>query len=120
MELYDDALEITRSLEQKYPLNLRDPCVYVSQAEEYAGFLMKEQRYSQALTVIDDGLTRENNNKRLLDMAINASSAIPDYQKGINYSKSALIFYPQNKNFKLKLSSLLGQNKQVRKYVNCY
>ncbi|MDP5106956.1 MAG: tetratricopeptide repeat protein [Polaribacter sp.] len=117
MELFDDALEITRSLEQKYPLSLKYPAVYVSQVEEYAGFLMKEQRYSQALTIIDDGLTRENNNKRLLDMAVNASSAIPDYQKGINYSKSALSFYPQNKNFKLKLSSLLGQNKQYDEAV---
>ncbi|SDS14237.1 outer membrane protein, YaiO family [Polaribacter sp. KT25b] len=112
MELYDDALDITRSLEQKYPLNLRYPAVYVQQVEEYASFLLKEQRNSQALEVIDDGLTRENNNKRLLDMAINASSAIPDFERGINYSKSALSFYPQNKNFKLKLSGLLAQNKE--------
>jgi YaiO family outer membrane protein len=112
MGLFDDALDITRSLEQKYPLNLRYPSVYVQQVEEYASFLLKEQRNSQALQIIDDGLTRENNNKRLLDMAINASSAIPDFERGINYGKSALSFYPQNKNFKLKLSSLLAQDKQ--------
>jgi tetratricopeptide (TPR) repeat protein len=117
MQLYDDALDITRSLEQKYPLNLRYPTVYVQQVEEYATFLIKEQRNSQALVVIDDGLTRENNNKRLLDMAINASSAIPDFERGINYSKSALSFYPKNKNFKLKLSSLLAQDKQYDEAV---
>jgi tetratricopeptide (TPR) repeat protein len=112
MGLYDDALDITRNLEQKYPLSLRYPSVYVSQVEAYATFLMKEQRYSKVLPIIEDGLTRENNNKRLLDMAINASSAIPDFQKGINYSLSALSFYPKNKNFKLKLTDLYTQNKQ--------
>jgi len=111
MGLYDDALDITRSLEQKNPLSLKYPIVYVEQVEAYANFLMKEQRYSQVLPIIDDGLTRENNNKRLLDLAINASSAIPDYEKGINYSKSALSFYPKNKNFKLKLTDLYTKNK---------
>ena len=115
MGLYDDALDITRSLEQKFPLNVRYPSVYVSQVEAYATFLMKEQRYSKVLPVIEDGLTRENNNKRLLDMAINASSAIPDYPKGINYSLSALSFYPKNKNFKLKLTNLYTQNKEYDK-----
>lgn len=111
MELYDDALEITRSLEQKYPLSLKYPIVYVQQIEAYATYLMKEQRYSQVIPVIEDGLTRENNNKRLLDMAINASSAMKDYEKGIAFSKSALSFYPENKNFKLKLTDLYTKNK---------
>jgi tetratricopeptide (TPR) repeat protein len=112
MELYADALDITRSLEQKYPLSLKYPIVYVEQIEAYATFLMKEERYGQVLPVVDDGLTRENNNKRLLDMAINASSAMKDYQKGVNYSKSALSFYPKNKNFKLKLTDLYTKNKE--------
>jgi tetratricopeptide (TPR) repeat protein len=112
MELFEDALDITRSLEQKYPLNLKYPTVYVQQIEAFASFLMKEERYGQVLPVIDDGLTRENNNQRLLDMAINASSAIKDYEKAVNYAKSAISFYPNNKNFKLKLSNALGQNKQ--------
>ena len=112
MELFDDALEITRSLEQNYPLNQRYPTLYVSQIEAYATYLMREQRYRAVLPLVEDGLTRENNNKRLLDIAINASSAIPDYQKGINYGKSALSFYPNNKNFKLKLANLYSQNKQ--------
>lgn len=115
MELFDDALNITRDLEQKYPLSLKYPSVYVSQVEAYATFLMKEQRYRKVLPVLEDGLTRENNNKRLLDMAINASSAIPDYPKGINYSLSALSFYPKNKNFKLKLTDLYTQNKEFDK-----
>jgi len=112
MELFDDALEITRSLEQNYPLNQRYPTLYVSQIEAYATYLMKEQRYKAVLPIVEDGLTRENNNKRLLDIAINASSAIPDYPRGINYGKSALSFYPNNKNFKLKLANLYSQNKQ--------
>ena len=112
MELFDDALEITRSLEQNYPLSQRYPTLYVSQIEAYATYLMREQRYRAVLPLVEDGLTRENNNKRLLDIAINASSAIPDYQKGINYGKSALSFYPNNKNFKLKLANLYSQNKQ--------
>ncbi|AOW18909.1 hypothetical protein LPB03_16260 [Polaribacter vadi] len=112
MELFDDALEITRSLEQNYPLSQRYPTLYVSQIEAYATYLMREQRYRAVLPLVEDGLTRENNNKRLLDIAINASSAIPDYQKGINYGKSALTFYPNNKNFKLKLANLYSQNKQ--------
>ena len=112
MELFDDALEITRSLEQNYPLVQRYPTLYVSQVEAYATYLMREQRYRAVLPLVEDGLTRENNNKRLLDIAINASSAIPDYQKGINYGKSALSFYPNNKNFKLKLANLYSQNKQ--------
>jgi len=112
MELFDDALDITRSLEQKYPNSIKYPAVYVGQVETYANFLIKEQRYGKALPIIDDGLTRESNNKRLLDMAINASSAIPNYPKGINYSKSALNFYPNNKNFNLKLASLYSQNKE--------
>ena len=115
MELFNDALDITRSLEQSYPLNQRYPSLYVDQVEAYATYLMKEQRYSAVLPVVEDGLTRENNNKRLLDIAINASSAIPDYQKGINYSQSALSFYPNNKNFQLKLSNLYSQNKEYDK-----
>ena len=110
MQLYDDALDITRSLEQKYPLSLKYPSIYVNQIEAYGTFLMKEKRYSKVLPILEDGLIRENNNKRLLDMAINASSAIPDFQKGINYSKSALSFYPKNKNFKLKLTDLYTKN----------
>lgn len=115
MELFDDALDITRSLEQSYPLNLRYPSLYVDQVEAYATYLMREQRYNAVIPVVEDGLTRENNNKRLLDLAINASSAIPDYQKGINFSQSALSFYPNNKNFKLKLSNLYSQNKEYDK-----
>ena len=112
MELFDDALNITRSLEQSYPLNQRYPLLYVGQAEAYATYLMREQRYKAVIPIVEDGLTRENNNKKLLEIGINASSAIPDYEKGINYSKSALSFYPNNKTFKLKLSNLLAQNKQ--------
>ena len=112
MELFEDALEITRGLEQQYPLEDKYPRIYVSQIEAYATYLMREQRYRAVLPVVEDGLTRENNNKRLLEIAINASSAIPDYEQGVNYSKSALSFYPNNKNFKLKLSNLLAQNKQ--------
>ena len=115
MELFSDALDITRSLEQSYPLNQKYPALYVDQTEAYATYLMKEQRYSAVLPVVEDGLTRENNNKRLLDIAINASSAIPDYQRGINYSQSALSFYPNNKNFQLKLSNLYSQNKEYDK-----
>lgn len=112
MELFDDALEITRALEQNNPLNQRYPTLYVSQVEAYATYLMKEQRYRAVLPIVEDGLARENNNKRLLDIAINASSAIPDYERGINYGRSALSFYPNNKNFKLKLANLYSQNKQ--------
>jgi YaiO family outer membrane protein len=117
MELFDDALNITRSLEQSYPLNLRYPSLYVDQIEAYATYLMREQRYNAVLPIVEDGLTRENNNKRLLDIAINASSAIPDYQKGINYSLSAISFYPNNKNFKLKLSNLYSKNKEYDQAV---
>lgn len=112
MELFDDALNITKILEQKHPLNLKYPAIYVNQIEGYATFLMTEKRYSKVLPIIEDGLTRDQNNKRLLDMAINASSAIPNYQKGINYSKRALSFYPNNKKFKLKLSNLYAKNKE--------
>jgi tetratricopeptide (TPR) repeat protein len=115
MGLFDDALAITRSLEKKYPLDLKYPSVYVSQIEAYATFLMTEKRYGKVLPIIEDGLTRENNNKRLLDMAINASSAIPDFQKGIDYSLSALSFYPKNKNFKLKITDLYTKNKEFNK-----
>lgn len=112
MELFDDALEITRSLEQNYPLTQKYPTLYVNQVEAYVTYLMKEQRYRAVLPLVEDGLARENNNKRLLDIAINASSAIPNYERGINYGKSALSFYPNNKNFKLKLANLYSQNKQ--------
>lgn len=115
MELFDDALEITRNLEQNYPLNQTYPALYVDQIEAYATYLMREQRYRAVLPVVEDGLTRENNNKRLLDIAINAASAIPDYQKGINYGLSALSFYPNNKNFKLKLSNLYSKNQEYAK-----
>lgn len=114
MDLYDDALEITSALEQQYPLNLRYPSLFVEQSEAYATYLMREQRYGQVLPVVEEGLKRENNNKRLLDLAINASSAIPDYPKGINYSLSALSFYPNNKDFKLKLSNLYALNEQYQ------
>jgi tetratricopeptide (TPR) repeat protein len=115
MELFDDALEITRNLEQNYPLNQTYPALYVDQIEAYATYLMREQRYRAVIPVVEDGLSRENNNKRLLDIAINAASAIPDYEKGINYGLSALSFYPNNKNFKLKLSNLYSQNKEYTK-----
>lgn len=118
MELFEDALEITRGLEQQFPLEDKYPRIYVSQTEAYATYLMREQRYRAVLPVVEDGLTRENNNKRLLEIAINASSAIPDYEQGVNYSKSALSFYPNNKNFKLKLSNLLAQNKQYDDAIN--
>ena len=117
MELFDDALDITRSLEQQYPLNEKYPRIYVEQIEAYATYLMREQRYSNVLTVVEDGLTRENNNKRLLDLAINASSALPNYPKGIEYGLSALSFYPNNKDFKLKLSNLYTLNKEYDKSV---
>mgnify|MGYP000229213737 CR=1 FL=1 len=117
MDLYEDALDITRGLEQNYPLSQKYPRIYVGQTEDYSRFLMKLQRYEKALEVIEDGLTRENNNKDLLNLAINASSAIPDYPKGINYNKSALSFYPNNKNFKIKLSGLLAQNKQYNEAI---
>ncbi|WP_439131618.1 YaiO family outer membrane beta-barrel protein [Polaribacter sp.] len=112
MDLYEDALNITRGLEQSNPLSEKYPRIYVGQTVEYARYLMKIQRYEKALEVIEDGLTRQNDNKDLLNLAINASSAIPDYPTGINYNRSALSFYPNNKNFKIKLSSLLAQNKQ--------
>jgi len=117
MEMYDDALNITRDLETKYPLDLKYPALYVSQVEEYATFLMREEKYRQVLPIVEDGLTRQNNNKTLLDIAINASSAIPDYEKGINYSLSALSFYPKNKTFRLKLSNLYTLNKKYDKSV---
>ncbi|WP_146104874.1 tetratricopeptide repeat protein [Polaribacter gangjinensis] len=117
MQMFDDALTITRDLEAKYPLEKKYTDLYVSQVEEYATFLMREEKFQQVLPIVEDGLTRQNNNKTLLDIAINASSAIPDYQKGINYSLSALSFYPGNKNFKLKLSNMYTLNKDYDKSV---
>ena len=118
MDLYDDALEITRDLEQQYPLNQRYPSLFVEQSEAYASYLMKEQRYGQVIPVVEEALKRQNNNKTLLNLAVNASSAIPDYQKGINYSLSALSFYPNNKDFKLKLSNLYSLNGEYAKSEN--
>ncbi|MAD98038.1 MAG: hypothetical protein CMB99_11995 [Flavobacteriaceae bacterium] len=112
MELYDDALEITRNLETQYPLNRRYPVIYVSQTEEYATYLMREGLYSRVLPVVEDGLTRDEDNKLLLNLAINASSAIPNYPKGIQYGQQALQYYPNNKNFKLKLSNMYSLNKE--------
>jgi tetratricopeptide (TPR) repeat protein len=117
MQMFDDALEITRDLEAKYPLEKKYTDLYVSQVEEYATFLMREEKFMQVLPIIEDGLTRQNNNKTLLDLAINAAAAIPDYEKGINYSLSALSFYPGNKNFKLKLSNMYTLNKDYDKSV---
>ncbi len=118
MDLYDDALEITRDLEQQYPLNQRYPTLFVEQSEAYASYLMKEQRYGQVLPIIEEALTRDNDNKTLLNLAINASSAIPNFQKGIDYSLSALSFYPNNKDFKLKLSNLYSLNGEYSKSEN--
>lgn len=117
MDLFDDALEITRDLEQQYPLNDRYSKIFVEQSEDYATYLMREQRYDKVLPVIEDALSRQNNNKNLLRLATNASSALPDFEKGINYSLSALSFYPNNKEFKLKLSNLYAQNKEYDKAV---
>ena len=118
MDLYEDALQITRDLEAQYPLEEKYSRVYVSQVEAYARYLMKEQRYKAVLPIVEDGLTRENNNQQLLNIAINASSAIPDYERGIEYGQSALSFYPNNKDFKLKLSNMYFLNKEYEKSQN--
>lgn len=112
MELFDDALEITKSLETQFPLDKRYPEIFVQQVEEYASYLMREGKYSQVLPLVEDALIRDEDNKRLLDLAINASSAIPNYPKGIQYGRQALQYYPKNKNFQLKLSSLYSLNKE--------
>ena len=52
MELFDDALNIIKILEQKHPLNLKYPAIYVNQIEGYATFLMTEKgtvKYCQLL-----------------------------------------------------------------------
>lgn len=117
MDLYDDALQITASLENQYPENDEFKRVYISQIEAYAVYLMNTKRYPKALEIIDQGLQRQNNNKLLLDLGINGASAIKDYEKAINYSKSALSFYPNNKNFSTKLSGLYAQNKEYEEAI---
>lgn len=118
MNLYDDALQITGDLELQYPDEDKYTRVYNAQVEAYATHLMQILRYSRALEVIDQGLLRDNDNKLLLDFGINASAAIKDYDRGINYCLSALSFYPNNKNFTTKLSSLRAQNKEYDEAIN--
>ena len=52
MDLYEDALNITRGLEQSYPLSQKYPRIYVGQTEDYSRYLMRLQRYEKALEVI--------------------------------------------------------------------
>lgn len=120
MDLYDDALQITRDLETQFPLEEKYSRVLVEQTIAYARYLMREQRYRSVLPIVEEGLAKDNDNQDLLDLAINASAAIPNYERGIQYGQSALSFYPNNKDFKLKLANLYFLDKQYEKSQNIY
>ena len=111
---YEEAAIITKDLLVRYPHNPRYLMAFVEQSLAISRESMQYEDFSSTIATLKEILDNQPDNKDALNYMINIESASKDYPQALHYCDQALKYYPGNRDFLLKKSSVYAEAKQYR------
>jgi len=103
---YSEAALISKQLLTKYPDSREYLVSFVEQSLEASRQSMQYDDYYSTIEILQDVLNKQPENMDALNYIINIESANKQYDSAIYYCDQALHYYPDNKDFLLKKSSV--------------
>ncbi len=105
---YSEAALISKQLLTKYPDSRKYLVAFVEQSLQASRQSMQYDDYYGTLTILQEVLERDPKNADALNYIINIEAANKNFDSAVYYSDQALQYYPDNKDFQLKKSSVLA------------
>ena len=111
---YADAAIISKQLLQKYPESRQYLISFVEQSLEAGRQSLQYDDYYGTVNILKEVLEKQPDNVDALNYIINIESSFKQYDSAIYYCDQALRYYPDNKDFQLKKSSVYADAKMYR------
>ncbi len=106
---YSEAADVSKELLAKYPNNKRYVSAFIEQSLAASRQSMQYDDYYGTITILQEILDKQPDNGDALNYMININAANKNYDSALLYADQALQYYPENKDFKLKKSSVLAE-----------
>ncbi len=107
-EHYAEAAAVSRDLLNKYPDNKKYLTSFIQQSLQASKQSMQYDDFYATITILQEVLERDQYNPDALNYIINIEAANKQYDSALYYADIAVEHYPDNKDFKLKKSSVLA------------
>ena len=111
---YADAALISKQLLQRYPDSKQYLVSFVEQSLEAGKESMQYDDYYGTIKILEDVLEKQPDNMDALNYIINLEDASKQFDSAIYYSDQALRYFPDNRDFLLKKSSVYADARQYQ------
>jgi YaiO family outer membrane protein len=111
---YAEAAMISKQLLQKYPNSRQYLVSFVEQSLEAGRQSLQYDDYYGTVGILRDVLEKQPDNVDALNYMINIESSFKQYDSALYYCDQALRYYPDNRDFQLKKSSVYADAKQYK------
>jgi YaiO family outer membrane protein len=115
---YTEAAGVSKELMAKYPEKRQYMLGFIEQSLAASRQSMQYDDYSSTVRILEDVLAQDPKNLDALNYIINIESANGQYDSAIMYCEQALQYYPDNRDFKLKESSIYADAGQYGQAVS--
>ncbi len=105
---YSEAAEISRQLLNKYPDNKKYLVSFIEQSLAASRQSMQYDDFYGTIAILQEVLERQPDQPDALNYIINIEAANKNFDSALIYADQALHYYPDNKDFQLKKSSVLA------------
>ncbi len=106
---YSEAAMISKQLLTKYPESRKYLVAFVEQSLQASRQSMQYDDYYGTIAILQEVLDKQPDNADALNYMINLQAANKQFDSAITYADMALQYYPDNKDFLLKKSSVLAE-----------
>jgi cellulose synthase operon protein C len=106
---YSEAALVSKDLMNRYPDKRQYLLSFIDESLAASRQSMQYDDYYSTLAILQDVLEKQPDNVDALNYIINIESANNQYDSALYYADQALHYYPDNKDFMLKKSSVYAQ-----------
>ncbi len=114
---YSEAALISKQLLSKYPNSRKYLVAFVEQSLQASRQSMQYDDYYGTIAILQEILDKQPNNADALNYMINLHAANKNFDSSLVYADQALGFYPENRDFKLKKSSVLAEAQRYEEAI---
>lgn len=111
---YNEAFPVISTLIAQHPDNPRYGAILTEQQMQAGRLLMNADEMERAIVQFKTALQHSPKNRDALTYLVNLESGIGRHDSALRYVNIALNYYPDDKDFLLKKSSVLSEQKQYR------
>lgn len=106
---YSEAALISKQLLSRYPNSRKYLVAFVEQSLQASRQSMQYDDYYGTIPILQEILEKQPDNADALNYIINLYAANKNFDSSVYYADQALTYYPDNRDFKLKKSSVLAE-----------